>query len=105
LTLSVKISPEAAQELEEAAAWYESEQFGLGSRLLISFENALQLLREPNPPLTFVEGQASEFGAQKLILHRFPFSVIVVELNQAVVVVALAHHSRKPGYWKSRIKS
>ena len=102
---SVKISPEAAQELEEAAAWYENEQFGLGSRLLLSFENALQLLREPSPPLTIVEGRASELGAKKLVLHRFPFSVIVVELNQIVVVIALAHHSRKPGYWKSRIKS
>ena len=40
----VKISPEAAEELEEAAAWYEYEQTGLGTRFLDAFESALQLL-------------------------------------------------------------
>jgi hypothetical protein len=41
----VKISPEAAKELEEAAVWYESEQIGLGSRFLASFEHALIIKR------------------------------------------------------------
>ena len=66
----VKISPEAAQELEEAAAWYEEEQAGLGSRLILSFENALKLLNEPSPPMTSVEGEAAKLGAKKLILHK-----------------------------------
>ena len=93
----VKISPEAAKELEEAAVWYESEQIGLGSRFLASFEHALTLLKEPNPPLTPVKGEAANLGAKKL-LHRFPFPVITVELGQTIVVAALAHNSRKPGY-------
>jgi toxin ParE1/3/4 len=99
----VKISPEAAKELEEAAVWYESEQIGLGSRFLASFEHALKLLKEPNPPLTPVQGEAANLGAKKLLLHRFPFSVITIELGQTIVVVAFAHNSRKPGYWKLRI--
>ena len=100
---SVKVSPEAAQELEEAAVWYEKEQIGLGSRLLASFEHALKLLGEANPPLTPMQGEAANLGAKKLLLHRFPFSVITIELSQTIVVVALAHHSRKPGYWKPRV--
>jgi toxin ParE1/3/4 len=99
----IKISPEAAQELEAAAAWYEKEQAGLGNRLILAFEHTLKLLAEPNPPLTPVEGEAANFGAKKLILHKFPFSVITAKINQTMVVVALAHHSRKPGYWKLRI--
>ena len=46
----VKIGKDAAQELEEAAAWYEGEQDGLGSRLISAFEHAIKLLSEPNPP-------------------------------------------------------
>lgn len=99
----VKISPEAAQEFEEAAAWYEQEQRGLGTRFLNAFQNAVQLLREPNPPLTNVQGKAGKLGARKLILHKFPFSLIVREMHQSLVIVALAHHSRRPGYWKERI--
>ena len=103
MSLRVKISKEAAQELEEAASWYEKEQAGLGSRLITAFENAFKLLKEANPPLMPVQGEAAKLGAKRLILHRFPFSVITVELNQTIIIVALAHHSRKPGYWNRRI--
>ena len=100
--MKVKIGRDAALELEEAAAWYEKEQRGLGIRLISSFENAIELLSEPNPPLTPVQGEAGRKGAKKLILHKFPFSLIIYEFEQTRAVVALAHHSRKPGYWKSR---
>jgi hypothetical protein len=98
----VKVGKEAAQEFQEAAAWYEREQEGLGERFIAAFEHALQLLEEENPPLTPVEGEAGAKGTRKLILHKFPFSIMVYELPASIVVVALAHHSRKPGYWKSR---
>ena len=98
----VKIGKEAAQEFQEAAAWYEQEQEGLGERFIAAFEHALQLLNEDNPPLTPVSGKAGAKGARKLILHKFPYSIIMYELPASMVVVALAHHSRKSGYWKSR---
>tara|TARA_R110002072_G_scaffold977_18_gene8099 strand:+ start:720 stop:1034 length:315 start_codon:yes stop_codon:yes gene_type:complete len=99
----VKIGTDAAIELEEAASWYEKEQPGLGNRFLSAFEHALDLLSEPHPPLTPVDGNAGTLGAQKLLLHKFPFSVIVKETKYMIIVVALAHHSRKPGYWRSRV--
>jgi hypothetical protein len=101
--VKVQVSKEAAREIEEAAAWYENEQAGLGASFIDAFEAAIQLLREPNPPLTTVEGEAAAHGGKKLILHRFPFSLITVEQNHIIIVVALAHHSRKPGYWTDRI--
>jgi hypothetical protein len=101
--LEIKVSKEAARELEEAAAWYEKEQAGLGTRLIDAFEHAVQLLREPNPPLTPVYGEAAQPGGKKIILHRFPFSLITVQFDQTIYIVAFAHHSRKPGYWMERI--
>jgi toxin ParE1/3/4 len=101
--LEVKVSREAARELEEAAAWYEKEESGLGERLIDAFEHATQLLKEPNPPLTPVTGEAADMGAKKLILHRFPFSLITIHNQQTITVVAFAHHARKPGYWRKRL--
>jgi len=69
---------------------------------MAAFEDAIQLLREESPPLTPVGGEAGSMGARKLVLHKFPFSVIVQDLGEFVVVVALAHHSRRPGYWRER---
>jgi toxin ParE1/3/4 len=100
----IKMTPEASAELEEAATWYEAEEEGLGSRFLDAFASGLELLREPNPPWTPVQGQAAKLGAKKLILHRFPFSIIALDNHETIVVVALAHHSRRPGYWESRAR-
>jgi len=36
--LKVRVSREAATELEEAASWYEQEEVGLGIRLIDAFE-------------------------------------------------------------------
>tara|TARA_R110000823_G_scaffold315288_1_gene446473 strand:- start:806 stop:1117 length:312 start_codon:yes stop_codon:yes gene_type:complete len=100
--LRVRVSREAATELEEAASWYEQEEVGLGERLINAFEQAIELLEEPYPPLAPVNHDAAESGAKQLILHRFPFSLVTIERNQAIIVVAFAHHSRKPGYWRRR---
>jgi len=94
---------EAAQELEEAAAWYEAEAPGLGERLVDVFANAVQLLQEPNPPLTPLVGEAGKLGAKRLILRRFPFPLITISTTAAIIVVAFAHHARKPAYWRGRL--
>jgi hypothetical protein len=101
--LEVKVSREAARELEEAAAWYEAEEAGLGGQLVDAFEYATQLLKEPNPPLVPITGKAAGFGAKRLVLYRFPFSLVTVQRGHTLlVVVAFAHHSRAPGYWRKR---
>lgn len=101
--MKIKVSKEAARELEEAVAWYEMEQPGLGSRLISAFEHGARLLSEPNPPLMPITGNAAELGAKKLILHRFPFSLVTVQHDQTITIVALAHHSRLPDYWHGRL--
>jgi hypothetical protein len=102
--MKVRVSKEAAAELEEAVAWYEEEEAGLGVRLIDAFEHAVQLLREPNPPLTPILGKAASLGGKKLILHRFPFSLVVFQYQQTMVIVALAHHAQRPGYWAERVR-
>ncbi len=99
----VQVSKGAAQELEESAAWYEKEDPGLGARLVDAFAHAVRLLEEPNPPLTPVGGKAGSRGAKRLLLHRFPFSLVILSRGSITVVIAFAHHSRKPGYWTDRV--
>lgn len=100
--MRIRVLTEAAEELEHAALWYEQESPDLGLRLVEAFENAVQLLQEELPPLVTMGGQAGNLGAKRLLLNRFPFSVVVVERDDEFVVVALAHFARRPGYWKER---
>jgi len=101
--LKVKVSTEATEELIEAVAWYELEVPGLGGQLIDTFEQATTRLSKPNPPLIPMVGEASKLGAKRLILQRFPFSLVTIVDNQTITVVAFVHHSRKPGYWHERI--
>jgi len=42
-------------------------------------------------------------GTRRYLVRRFPFAVIYFNApDKGIYVVAVAHHSRQPGYWGSR---
>jgi toxin ParE1/3/4 len=36
------------------------------------------------------------------VFQRFPFSLIYRVTVEAIEVIAIAHHRRRPGYWMQR---
>ncbi|MFY0663928.1 MAG: type II toxin-antitoxin system RelE/ParE family toxin [Natronospirillum sp.] len=101
---TVRILEEASQEAIEAAAWYEYEQPGLGADFFAALEEAIDVIEESFIPLSPLLNEAGNTGAKRLILQRFPYDIVAIELPEEVIVVAVAHHSRKPGYWRKRSK-
>lgn len=101
----LRILAAAAEEAAEAAAWYEMQRPGLGAEFERAVDAALDLLEEEIVPLTSVPGAAGKRGARRLILKRFPYDVVVRERGAEIVVIALAHHSRRPGYWRDRLRT
>lgn len=102
---SVRILEEAAQEAAAATARYEAEKIGLGRQFFEAVEAAIDLIEEGIMPLLPVSGSTRSKGAQRLILARFPYDIVVVERSHETIVIAVAHHSRKPGYWRKRLRS
>ena len=90
-------------EATEAAAWYERARPGLGREFADAVLAALDLLQEEIVPLTSMPGRASLEGAKRLSLSRFPYDIVVRRRSDEVIVVAVAHHSRRPGYWRTRL--
>ncbi|MBM3462310.1 MAG: hypothetical protein FJX76_09435 [Armatimonadetes bacterium] len=37
-------------------------------------------------------------------VKRFPYSLLHSVENDGVVIVAVAHHRRRPGYWSARLQ-
>jgi hypothetical protein len=105
VTRKLRILAAAAEEASEAAAWYETQRPGLGSEFERAVDAALDLLEEEIVPLAPALGAAGEHGAKRLILKRFPYDVVVRERGDDIVVIAFAHHSRKPGYWRDRLRA
>jgi len=98
----VRIHVAAAEEAAEAAAWYEKERPGLGSEFSQAIEAALDFLEEDIVPLTSMPGSMAAKGVKRLLLRRFPYAVVVQERGAEMLVLAIAHHARRPGYWRGR---
>jgi hypothetical protein len=101
---TVRILEEASQEAIEAAAWYEYEQPGLGTEFFAAVDAAMDAIEENFIPLSPLPEEARQIGAKRLILERFPYDIVAIEMLGETVVIAVAHHSRKPGYWRERSK-
>src|SRR5690349_16594910 len=86
------------EELEAAAEFYRQRSPAAIFRLLDEFERTLRNIRQ-NPQL----GEDYGDGIRRRRVFGFPFDVIYMEHRDMLVLVALAHHSRRPGYWRSRL--
>ncbi len=99
---AVRFHPEAAEELGEIAFHYEQQRTNLGRRFLIELDASLDLLVE-NPGLGSILLDTSRGPVRRLVMRRFPLSIVYQHDDSHIVVVAIAHHSRQPGFWSTRI--
>lgn len=91
------LSP-AEEEMTEAALFYESRSGGLGNDFLDDVQQAVDRLSAyPH------SGEPIDSGLKRMPLHRFPFSLIYALEQTGIVIVAVAHYGRAPGYWRSRV--
>ena len=47
-------------------------------------------------------GAPTVIGCRYMVLDRFPFSLVYRHTTDTLTIVAIAHHSRRPGYWAGR---
>ena len=98
--MKVEFHPDAQRELAEAVAFYNREVSGLGVRFADEVERATTLIEE-NPEI----GQALNKQLNRVVLRRFPFSLIYAPQPQRIFFLAVAHQRRRPGYWRARVES
>jgi plasmid stabilization system protein ParE len=94
----VKFLPDAEEEMYEAAKYYQSQTSGLGVDYLSEIERAIASIAQS--PMTWpkLEGEL-----RRRLVRRFPFSILYYIESEEIVIVAVAHLRRKPGYWKKRL--
>ena len=89
----------ARLELLAEVLYYSKAESGLGARFTSAVEEAL--LRALAFPMA---GSHSAASTRRVIVKGFPFSLVYRPEKEGIVVFALAHHARRPNYWKSRTK-
>ena len=94
----VRILADARREFNQEITYYEHERAGLGKRFRKAAEAAfLQVGASPE------HGKPGVGGTRRTLVKGFPFSVVYLESEHEVMVYAVAHLSRNPGYWIERL--
>ena len=93
---------EAEEELYAAAAYYEDRVAGLGHDFLSEFDAAVaEVVSNPLQCALWPDLLAT-LGVRRKLLPRFPYGLPYLSVDDRVVVLAVAHLSRAPGYWLDR---
>jgi len=93
----VKYHEAAEDELLTEVGYLELRASGLGRRFFS------EVLRAEHFIAQFPESAPEILpGIRKRILRKFPYSLIYAIERDELVILAVAHHSRRPGYWAGR---
>ncbi|PYQ26508.1 MAG: hypothetical protein DMF56_24095 [Acidobacteria bacterium] len=97
--MRVKFHPDARLDLREGKAFYRHRSPLAAVTFAQEIDRAISRITEA--PTRYQNG---ELGTREFALPwRFPYTVVYLVKDRLVVIVAVAHHSKEPGYWHHRI--
>ena len=95
----VRVHSAASAEMEAAIHWYSASSLYVAAAFKREITEAMQaVLLHPE------RGRLIEGGMRRVVLRRFPFSIIYRVRGEEIfiIIIALAHASRLPAYWATR---
>lgn len=95
--MQVVSHPEAEQELEAAALWYQEHESGLGDDFLDEFERTLRRIVGEPERWRKIRGEN-----RRLNFHRFPYAIVYSLRADVIYIKAVMHLHRHPFYWQGR---
>lgn len=88
---------EALAETESAARWYAERSPAAGIGFDAEVEAAESAIAEHPEAWPLFDHETRRY-----LLRRYPFSIVYRIGVDRIVIVAVAHARRRPGYWKHR---
>ncbi len=92
----------AVADLTAAGDWYESQVPGLGLDLADEVQRALDVIAESPSTWPLWPGIPETLNVRRFLLTGFPFAIAYALEADRVVILAVAHLRRRPGYWLDR---
>ena len=96
--MTVSFHPAAESELAGAVEYYEEREPGLGYDFAVEVYATIDRVVAHPAAWPFVDE-----GIRRAMVRRFPYGILYADQNDNIVVVALMHLHRAPGYWMRRI--
>jgi len=90
--------PEALVEYEAAALYYAERDPAVAQRFVAAVEDAIdRILDSPT------RWRVLDEDVRRCLTRVFPYGVLYTIEPEFVLIVAIMHCSREPGYWKRRV--
>lgn len=96
--MKLQFHEDATEEFYGAIDYYEERSPGLGDDFYDEIQIALDLIKE-NPERWSLRRRKT----RRFLIGKFPYFIIYIIIGGYILVVAVAHTSRKPSYWKDRL--
>lgn len=90
--------PEALEEYEQAALYYADREPGLELSFVEAIEECIQRILDAPARWRVIDEDV-----RRCLTRVFPYGILYTVEPDYVLIVALMHCSREPGYWKQRV--
>lgn len=84
-------------DFDESFAWYAERSVGSAIGFASAVDNALDNILDDPGRFPSTHGGCAYYG-----LKRYPFRIVFRNEPDRLVVIAIAHAKRRPGYWRGR---
>ena len=103
--MTVRRLPDVIDETDQEVSWYEARQPTLGDAFLKALEGAFRFIAQHPSVGAKVHPAVRGHEVRQYVMRRpFPFSIIYDRIaDDDILIVAVAHHRRAPGYWRKRL--
>ncbi len=90
----------AEAEFYDIVEYYKQFDRSLSNDFVQEFERTIQrLVKFPGA------GHPYLHQTKRVFLNRFPYAIVYkIYRDESIIVFAIMHMKRKPGYWKKRLK-
>lgn len=89
----------AREEFTAAVQWYEDQRPRLGAEFFDAVTETTDRI-EAHPEIGTPASPDQQ--TRRVLVQRFPYQVVYRLLPGEIVIIAIAHLKRRPGYWKAR---
>ncbi len=94
--LPIKLELQARRDFDESFDWYAKRSQAAAEQFVIAVDQALaRIAKQPN-----LYGRI-DAQHQACRLFKFPFSLVFAVRSDCILIVAIAHDRRQPGYWRT----
>lgn len=95
--MRVEFHPETREKCRAAAGHYATQQTGLGERFIAAVESCIAHITDAPFSWRIVEDDI-----RRCLTKVFPYAVLFSIEDGYILIVAVMHCHREPGYWRHR---